>query len=438
MNYRLYDPDEYIVRSFLDTDFYKFAMGDFIFSNPCPDIGNFADAIVTFRLKCRTKDVKLGKVIPVERLERELEHTMDLVPTNSEIYYLRGMDVYGDRMLSEPYLQFLKTIKLPAYTLNITSDGELELEFTGPWKTVTYWEIFALEIVNELYHRYLIEKHLTSPAERARYMMTGLIRFLDKVKVIKQHPDLTYSDFGTRRRASARHQEELVVIAANELPGQFRGTSNVHLAMKHSLMPIGTDAHETKMVPAGLADIASKGDRDAIRASQNRVAEAWWKKFGFGLSIALTDTYGTKFVFETAPPELATDWKGTRHDSGDRYRYTEKTIKWYQKYKIDPKTKMIIFSDGLELDSMIRTLNYCRGNINSTNGWGTNKTNDFEPRPDIGLMPLSLVVKPALVNGQGLVKLSDNIAKAVGTRKDIERYKKIFDYDETYFEPCTY
>jgi len=442
MNYRLYDPDEYIVRSFLDTDFYKFTMGDFIFSNPCPSIGNFADALVTFKLKCRTKGIKLGKVIPPEHLERELDHAMRLRPTNSEIYYLRGMDVYGDRMLSESYLQFLKIIELPSYKLHVAADGDLELEFTGPWKSVTYWEIFALEIVNELYYRYLVKKHLTSPAERARYMMSGLTRFLEKVNFIKQHPDLTYSDFGTRRRAFAKHQEELVVIAANELPVQFRGTSNVHMAMKHNLVPIGTDAHETKMVSAGLADIASNGDREAMKASQHEVTRAWWKKYGFGLSIALTDTYGTKFIFETAPPELAIDWKGTRHDSGDRLKYAEKTIQWYQSHDVDPRTKMLIFSDGLEVQSMIQNTNYCRGKIISTNGWGTNKTNDFEPRPDIGLIPLSLVIKPSIVSigeqSQGLVKLSDNLAKATGIPKDIERYKKIFDYDETYFEPCTY
>lgn len=440
--YRLYDPDEYIVRSFLDTDFYKFTMGDFIFSNPCPDIGNFADAIVTFTVKCRTKGIKLGRVIPAEALERELDHAMRLTPTISEIFYLRGMDIYGDRMLSEPYLQFLKTIRLPQYKLNITNDGDLELEFTGPWKSVTYWEIFALEIANELYRRYVIRKHLTSSGDRERYFRTGLTRFLDNVKLIRQHPDLTYLEFGTRRRASAQHQEELVVIAANELPGQFKGTSNVHLAMKHNLVPGGTSAHELFMVAAGLADMALNGNREAIRASQHSVLKAWWGKFGFGLSIALTDTYGTRFMFETGPPELAVKFKGTRHDSGDRLRYAEKAIRWYQKFDVDPKTKILIFSDGLEVSSMIENTNYCRGRITSTNGWGTSKTNNFEPRPDIGLIPLSLVAKPSRVsvNGRshGLVKLCDNIAKAMGTPEDIERYKKIFDYDETYFEPCTY
>lgn len=432
MDFYFRDPDEHIVKSFLDTDFYKFTMGDFIFSNP-----ELAGAVVTFKLKCRTKGVKLGRVIPSGDLERELDYAMHLRPTNSEIYYLRGMDVYGDRMLSEPYLQFLKNIDLPPCKMGITNNDDLELEFTGPWKSVTYWEIFALEIVNELYKRCLIRKHL-NPDERARYMLSGLSRFLEKVKIIKQHKDLTYVEFGTRRRAFAKHQEQLVIIAAHELPNQFKGTSNVRLAMKHNLTPMGTSAHELSMVAAGLADMASNGNRDTIRASQWEIFRGWWKKFGFGLSIALTDTYGTKFVFENAPPELAVEWKGTRHDSGDRLRYTEKTIQWYKKHGIDPMTKTIFFSDGLDVPSMIQTINYSRNRISRGFGWGTNKTNDFEPMPEIGLIPLSLVIKPVEVNGKGLVKLSDNIAKAIGKPEDIERYKKIFGYDETYFEPCTY
>lgn len=425
--------EEYIVRSFLDTDFYKITMGDFIFSDP-----EFAEATVTLRLVCRTPSIKLGRVIPIQELEIQLDHAMNLFPTASEIYYLRGMDVYGDRMLSEKYLQFLKTIKLPPYKLIVTNDGDIELEFTGPWKTVTYWEIFALEIVNELYFKYALKKNLKSAAERERYLRTGETRFLDKVKIIKKCVGLVYSDFGTRRRAFAEHQERLVGIATSELPNHFRGTSNVYLAQKHNLIPMGTCAHEPLMVAAGLADIRSNGDRDTIRASQNEVFKKWWDKFGFGLSIALTDTFGTKFTFETASPELALEWKGTRHDSGDPLRYTEKTIQWYKRHDVDPMTKMIIFSDGLTLDSMIKILNYSRDRIGRSFGWGTNKTNDFEPRPDIGLIPLSLVIKPVSVNGVGLAKLSDNIAKATGKKEDIERAKKFFDYDETFFEACTY
>lgn len=425
--------DERIVKSFLDTDFYKFTMGDFIFGNPC-----FADAEVTFRLKCRTKGVKLGKVIPAKDLEIELDHVMCLTPTSSEIYYLRGMDVYGDRMLSEAYLQFLKTIKLPPYRLEITDDGDLNLEFTGPWKTVTYWEIPALAVINELYQRYSVSRGFFSKAERERYFFTGFSRLLDKIARLRQFPELTFSDFGTRRRASRGWHDGVLGIIASQLPGQFRGSSNVYLAAKYNLVPIGTSAHELFMTAAGLADIELHGMSEAIRVSQNEILRGWWKKYGFGLSIALTDTYGTKFAFETAPSETAVEWKGTRQDSGDPFKYGEKAIDWHKRHGADPKKKMIVFSDGLDVEKMIKLHRHFRGRIIETFGWGTNLTNDFEPRPGVGLIPLSLVIKPVSVNGRGLVKLSDNIAKAIGAPEDIARYKKIFDYDETYFEACTY
>ena len=432
-----YDRDKPIVQSFLDTDFYKFTMGDFIFSNP-----RFADAIVTFRMKCRTKNVRLGKVIPMGHLREELDHACRLRPTNSEIYYLRGMDVYGDRMLSEPYLEFLKTIPLTRYDLELTSDGDINLEFTGPWKLVTYWELFGLSIVNELYLRYAMRMGLFSEAERSRYLMTGFFRLLTKIGKLLEYPDLTFSDFGTRRRASRQWQDDVVYTMANQLPKQFKGTSNVHLAMKYNLMPIGTSAHELFMIAAGLAEIEYGEDPYFVRHSQGIVLNSWWEKYGHGLSIALTDTFGTKHTFSSSHASLARDWKGTRQDSGDPLRYKEKVLQWYRQYFIAPEKKLIVFSDGLDVDSMIRIHNDCRGEILDTYGWGTNLTNDFEPRPDIGLIPLSLVIKPSKVTvgnqSRGLVKLSDNIAKAMGTPEDIERYKRIFNYDETYFEPCTY
>src|SRR3989344_1212364 len=231
--------DDYIINSFLDTDFYKFTMGDFIFSNP-----KFADATVTLRLKCRTKNIKLGNVIPMAHLREELDHTRRLKPTNSELYYLRGMDVYGDRMLSEPYLQFLKNIQLPEYEMRFTGDGDLELEFRGPWKSVTYWELFGLSIVNELYRRYTLRIGITNQDDRSRYLLNGFSRLLIKIARLREYSDLTFSDFGTRRRASRQWQDDVIDVMANQLPKQFRGTSNVHLAMKYNLVPIGTSAHE--------------------------------------------------------------------------------------------------------------------------------------------------------------------------------------------------
>lgn len=427
--------DEPIIQSFIDTDFYELTIGDWVYSIP-----EYADAIVTFRLVCRTKDIKLGKIIPIEHLREEFDHVAKNVrPTNTEIYYLRGMDIYGDRMFSESYLKFLKTIKLPTnYRLEVASDGSLLLEFTGPWKTVLYWEIFALSIVNELYRRYLIRRHFPIKSELERYLNTGMVRLMEKIKIFKKHPDLTLVEFGTRRRASRKWHDIEAGTIANELLSQLKGISNVYLAFKHNLVPSGTSSHQNFMVAAGLAYLRTNGDRDAVRASHNTVLKQWWDKYGYGLSIVLPDTFGTKFALETMPPEIAHNWKGSRQDSGDPIRYTEKFINWYRKHDVDPMEKMIIYSDGQVTEEMIRINNYSRNRINRTFGVGTFMTNDFEPIPEIGLMPISLVMKPVEVNGKGLAKLSDNIAKATGKPEDIEEAKTIFDYDERFFEPCTY
>lgn len=437
MLYRGHSSDQPIVQSFLDTDFYKFTMGDFIFSNP-----RYADAIVTFRLKCRTPGIKLGKVIPIGHLREELDHVCKLSPTNSEWFYLRGMNVYSDNMFSKEYMNFFRTIRLPGYNLEITPEGDIDLEFTGPWKLVTYWELFGLSIVDELYHRYLVRKYLDLEAERNRYFMTGLSRLLAKIEKIREYPDLTLIDFGTRRRASRDWQNEVVGIMSEQLPNQFKGTSNVKLAMDHNLEPKGTSGHELEMTAVGIADIESGGDPYLMRLAHGVVFEKWWEKYGEGLSIALPDTFGTSFTFSSARQSLARDWKGTRQDSGDPLRYKEKALQWYRGYSVDPRTKMIVFSDGLNVDSMIRIHCDCRGEIIDTYGLGTNLTNDFEPMPEIRLIPLSLVIKPSRVRvgdrSVGLVKLSDNIAKAMGTPEDIAKYRKIFNYNENFFEPCTY
>lgn len=432
MRYR-HDEDGYIIQSFLDMDFYKFTMGNFIFSHP-----EWADAEVTFQLQCRTPGIKLGSVIPLRELREELDHVRTLRPTvNTEIAYLRGMDIYGEHMFSKDYLEFLKKIELPEYDADVTADGELKLSFRGSWKTVLYWEIFGLAIVNELYRRHGIRLGLRG-AERERYLISGVERFLDKVKILKQYLDLIFSDFGTRRRASFQWQEELVAMLANLLPNQFRGTSNTYLAMKYNLVPIGTSAHEPFMVAAGLADLKTGGDREAIRSSQNEVLNRWWEQYGFGLSVVLPDTFGTPFTFEAASHEIATQWKGLRQDSGNPFRFGEQAINWYQRRGVNPQEKMLIFSDGLSVETMTRLLKHFKNRIQVSFGWGTNLTNDFDSHPDLGLIPLSLVIKAVKVEGQGLVKLSDNISKAVGKPADIKRYREIFDYHETYNSPCKY
>jgi nicotinate phosphoribosyltransferase len=198
--------------------------------------------------------------------------------------------------------------------------------------------------------------------------------------------------------------------------------------MKHGLMPMGTSAHEMFMVLAGLSDQSD----DAIRNSHQDFLNLWWDQYGYGLSIALTDTFGSEFFFKDMTSWQAAQWKGLRHDSGNPYVFGENTINFYKSKGVDPKEKMIVFSDGLDVDKIVHLADFFNGKIKTSFGWGTNLTND------LGLGALSLVVKPVAANGVPLVKLSDNLAKAMGDPATVERYKRVFGYTNESTIECRY
>jgi nicotinate phosphoribosyltransferase len=186
--------------------------------------------------------------------------------------------------------------------------------------------------------------------------------------------------------------------------------------MRFGVVPMGTSAHEMFMVMAGI-----HGASDAeMRASHGRTVQDWWDEYGWGLSIALTDTYGTDFTFRSMPQEQARAWKGLRQDSGDPFAFAEKAIAFYEGHGIDPSEKMVIFSDGLDVGRMVELHDRLSDRLEVTFGWGTNLTND------LGVEPLSIIVKTVEGAGQRLVKLTDDPAKAVGSPADIARYKQIF------------
>jgi nicotinate phosphoribosyltransferase len=238
-----------------------------------------------------------------------------------------------------------------------------------------------------------------------------------------------FSDFGTRRRFSRAWQDALIGKLSREVPPrQFSGTSNVYFARKYSLTPIGTMAHEMFMVMSGIMHDSDQ----TIYSSHNRVLQDWWDYYGFDLSIALTDTYGSDFFFRDLSPEQARNLKGLRQDSGDPIAFGEKAIRFYESRGIDPREKLLVFSDGLDIESIYRLTEHFSGRIKVSFGWGTNLTND------LGFGALSLVVKVVESCGHGAVKLSDNLAKAIGSSEDIERFKRIFGYTGTLFETCRY
>jgi nicotinate phosphoribosyltransferase len=401
------------IRSLLDMDYYKFTMAYLAYLF-------FPEVQTTFAFTNRSK-IKLAKFISQAELEQEIAYVRSLSFQEDEIDFLFSTGNFDKTRLQN----FLRSVQLPEVKISVVEDDYV-IETEGRWCDVSLWETLILSIVNELYYRFHLRS--MSPAERSALYAEGASRLAAKVKILKQHPEITFVDFGTRRRFSHDWQRQVLETLKKEVPQQLIGTSNVYMAKELGLKPVGTFAHEVDMVFSGIF----RDQKNGIRNSHNKVLEYWWSLYGYELSIALTDTYGSKFFFEDMNTDQAAKWKGLRQDSGNPFSFAEAAIAFYQGKGIDPRTKIIVFSDGLDLEQIIALNNYCQGRIKSTFGWGTNLTND------LGLRALSLVMKAVKANGYGTVKLSDNVAKAIGSPADIVLFKNIFNYSEDFFESCRY
>lgn len=419
-NYRL-DP---IVRSLLDTDFYKLLMMQFIFKH-------YADIPVTFAMKNRTKRVSLHNSISYMDLRAQLDYVKNLRFTNTELIWLQGNTFYGKTGMFEPeFIDYLRNFKLPNYELKGSIDTSehdaIHLEFTGTWLEVTLWEIYALSIVNELRNR-------AAMAEMSKFELDIMYaraksKLWAKFEKLRDLEGLNLTDFGTRRRHSFLWQEWAVTAAQEALGPKFTGTSNAFLAMKHNLEAKGTNAHELPMVLATLAETD-----EALKQSQYDVLIKWANTYGGALLMALPDTYGTTQFLRDAPEWLA-DWTGFRYDSKNPLVAANETIEWWEARGVDPKNKLGLFSDGLDVDDIYTLHRTFYGSMRVGFGWGTKLTNDFvgcHPRPELAdsLAPISLVCKVKEANGKPAVKLSDNYTKATGTLEAIKRYRKVFGSD---------
>lgn len=403
-----------VVRSLLDTDFYKLLMVQMI-REVHPDVR------ATFAVINRSKSVRLAEVIDEGELRAQLDHARTVGFSKQELIWLAGNSFYGvQRMFSPDFIDWLGRFRLPDYDLSIR-DGQYELHFDGPWAETSLWEIPALTIVNELRARAALRDHgrfaLDVTYARAK------ARLWDKVERLRALPDLVLSDFGTRRRHGFLWQRWCVEALQEGLGDRFVGTSNVLLAMQAGVEAIGTNAHELPMVEAALAD-----DDAGIAAAPYRVLAEWRRHYGGNLLIALPDAYGTTAFLRDAPDWLA-DWTGFRPDSMPPIEGGEQILRWWQERGVDPRSKLLIFSDGMDVDSIMTTYRHFHGRVRMSFGWGTNLTNDFrgcDPLGGEGLEPISLVCKVVSANGRPAVKLSDNPAKATGDPADIARYLRIF------------
>ncbi|WP_294926135.1 nicotinate phosphoribosyltransferase [uncultured Paracoccus sp.] len=404
-----------IVRSLIDTDFYKLLMCQSVFRNR-------PDTRVTFSLINRTTGIRLADLIDEGELREQLDHARGLSLTRGESTWLRGNTFYGKRQMFRPdFMEFLENLRLPAYQLE-KRDGQYELTFEGSWPEVMLWEIPALAIIMELRSRAVLKDmgrfELQVLYARA---MTCLWEKIEGLRGLG--PDLRIADFGTRRRHSFLWQDWCVQAMVEGLGDErFIGTSNCLIAMRRDIEAIGTNAHELPMVYAALAD-----SDDELRQAPYKVLADWHEEHDGMLRIILPDTYGTDKFLEHAPDWLA-GWTGIRIDSGDPVKGAETAIRWWQDRGEDPREKLIIFSDGLDVARIRELFAQFHGRVKVSFGWGTLLTNDFRGLvPGDGLAPFSLVCKAVAAEGRPTVKLSDNPEKATGPRDEIARYRRVFD-----------
>ncbi|WP_371154954.1 nicotinate phosphoribosyltransferase [Jannaschia sp. 2305UL9-9] len=405
-----------IVRSLIDTDFYKLLMCQSVFRNR-------PDTQVTFSLINRSKHIPLADLIDEGELREQLDHVRTLSLTRGESTWLRGNTFYGQRQMFRPdFMEWFENLRLPPYDLQRKGD-QYELTFEGAWPEVMLWEIPALAIIMELRSRAVL-------ADMGRFELQvlyarAMTRVWEKVERLRGLDGLRLADFGTRRRHSFLWQDWCVQALHEGLGDNFGGTSNCLIAKNRDLEAIGTNAHELPMVYSALA-----GDDAALARAPYDVLADWHEEHSGNLRIILPDTYGTEGFLANAPDWLA-GWTGIRIDSGDPATGAETAIRWWQERGEDPSEKLVIFSDGLDVDVIERLHRQFAGRVRVSFGWGTLLTNDFRGLvADDALAPFSLVCKAVSADGRPTVKLSDNPRKAMGPEDEVARYKRVFGVGE--------
>ncbi|MBN9673480.1 nicotinate phosphoribosyltransferase [Roseibium aggregatum] len=405
-----------IVRSLIDTDFYKLLMCQSVFRNK-------PDTSVTFSLINRSTDIRLAEMVDEGELREQLDHVRSLSLRRGESTWMRGNMFYGKRqMFRSDFMEWFENLRLPAYELE-KRDGQYELTFEGSWPEVMLWEIPALAILMELRSRAVLNS--MKKFELQILYARAMTKLWEKIERLQPLQELKIADFGTRRRHSYLWQDWCVQAMIEGLGDKFSGTSNCHIAMQRDLEAVGTNAHELPMIYSALAETD-----DRLAEAPYDVLRDWHEEHEGNLRIILPDTYGTEGFLKHAPDWLA-GWTGIRIDSGDPAEGAETAIGWWKSKGEDPAKKLVIFSDGLDTDKIIELHEQFSGRVRISFGWGTLLTNDFRGlTANDALAPFSLVCKAISANGKPTVKLSDNPNKAIGPESEVERYKRVFGVGE--------
>lgn len=401
-----------IVRSLIDTDFYKLLMCQSVFRNK-------PDTTVTFSLNNRSKNIPLADLVDKGELCEQFDHIRSLKLSRGESTWLRGNTFYGKRQMFTPeFMDWFEALRLPPYHLERVGD-QYELTFQGKWPEVMMWEIPALAVLMELRSRAVLKD--MGRFELQVLYARAMTRLWQKVERLRDLPDLRLADFGARRRHSFLWQDWCVQAMLEGLGEKFVGTSNCLIAMRREVEAIGTNAHELPMVYSALA-----GTDEELRNAPYKVLADWHEEHEGNLRIILPDTYGTGGFLQNAPDWLA-GWTGIRIDSGDPAAGAKIAIRWWKARGENPTEKLVVFSDGLDVGKIEELQIQFAGRCCVSFGWGTLLTNDFRGlAPGDGLAPFSLVCKAIAANGRPTVKLSDNPNKAMGPADEVARYKRVF------------
>lgn len=370
-----------IVISLLDTDLYKFNMDQVIFHK-------HTDLCGQYYFKCRNKDIVFSEEMCKE-INEQIDHLCSLKFKKEELDYLRSI-----RFIKNDYVEFLRLwYPIRDYvTVSLSETGELSIVVDGPLFSAMQFEIYLLEIVNEVYFRmtYDYETLIKSATDK-----------LDKKIEAMNNGTYTFkfAEFGCRRRLSREWEDEVVRRLTTETDNCV-GTSNVYLAMKYNITPIGTYAHEFVQMYQGIDSIP-------LAYTNHFAMQDWYDEYKGDNGTALTDTITTDLFLMDFDRSMVNNYTGVRHDSGDPFEWGDKIISHYKKFGVDPKTKLLLFSDGLDFDKAQELHEYFKNKTKVSFGIGTFCSNDTCEKA------LNIVIKLQFVNGRPVAKLSDNPEKSM-------------------------
>ena len=370
-----------IIESLLDTDLYKFNMDQVIFHK-------HTDLSGEYFFLCRNPGVVFTREMYAE-INAQIDHLCSLRFTRRELDYLRSI-----RYIKGDYVEFLRLwhpIRDYVET-SLSKDGELSVVVRGPLFSAMQFEIYLLEIVNEVYFRMKYDYEALKSAAEAR--LDAKIEAFQSGKYT-----FNFAEFGCRRRLSREWEDEVVRRLSQET-NTCVGTSNVYLAMKYGLKPIGTYAHEFVQMYQGIDSIP-------LAYTNHYALEDWYDEYRGDNGTALSDTLTTDLFLLDFNRAMVNNFNGVRHDSGNPFSWGEKLIAHYQKYGVDPKTKLLLFSDSLDFDRAQALYDHFRDRIKVSFGIGTFCSNDT------GVEPLNIVIKLQTVNGRAVAKLSDTPGKSM-------------------------